>query len=522
MVHKRLFSSVFIGALLGSHLLIAQTLLVDEFDGTGLVNQSVWRLPFLDDGAFFGRTEVKTDRAIHYPTMQNGTIELQLDTFRDNGFGQSTGLFHGASLQTKRNFVVAGGLRYEVRSRLLEPIGGLDGGAFLFDVQRINPQGLLVRDEIDFELLSNSTNVVLTNFWDEGTFTGPDGGGTPLFVTPGPGFDITEFQVYRLDWFPDRMEWYVNETLVRVRETNIPDDPMNFRMNLWAPDSNFPAGFNEALQPANSAAENETYVHEVDRVEICQLNTIRSQNLLSDSSFENVGFPFSNLSSGANPDQSAVGQWIAFNNVSFSTSQANSGSRSLAMFGPFVGSPDASGVFQNVVANPGDVFEASVFCRTNGGNSILGEANFTTIKIEFLDTQGNIIPGLQPFLGANGKESVVLEGRDPSVPQNVWVQRHVNAIAPQGANKARVTLLFVQLENGSGAAFFDDLELVKLMAADFVPGDINQDGNVSLLDVVPFIELLSNNDFQIEADLNGDGLVNLLDVNPFVDLLAGN
>ena len=52
-------------------------------------------------------------------------------------------------------------------------------------------------------------------------------------------------------------------------------------------------------------------------------------------------------------------------------------------------------------------------------------------------------------------------------------------------------------------------------------GDVNQDGAVNLLDVDPFITVLSSGTFQIEADLNRDGFVNLLDVAPFVEKLTG-
>ena len=55
---------------------------------------------------------------------------------------------------------------------------------------------------------------------------------------------------------------------------------------------------------------------------------------------------------------------------------------------------------------------------------------------------------------------------------------------------------------------------------DFILGDVNQDGAVNLLDVQPFVELLSSGDFQVEADTNGDGAVNLLDVASFIDLLS--
>ena len=53
-------------------------------------------------------------------------------------------------------------------------------------------------------------------------------------------------------------------------------------------------------------------------------------------------------------------------------------------------------------------------------------------------------------------------------------------------------------------------------------GDVNLDQSVNLLDVGPFVGLISQSGFQNEADMNGDGLVNLLDVDPFVAALSGN
>ena len=167
------------------------------------------------------------------------------------------------------------------------------------------------------------------------------------------------------------------------------------------------------------------------------------------------------------------------------------------------------------------MFEASVFGRTNSNDTIAGRSNFTTVRIEFVDAQGNVIPGFEDFLGANGKESVILEGRDPGITEDQWVPREVNAIAPPGAVLARVSVLFIQLDNNPGASLFDDVELVRLSPMEFVLGDVNQDGVVNLLDVGPFIDLLSGGGFQLEADINGDGTVNLLDVGPFIDLLSG-
>ena len=55
---------------------------------------------------------------------------------------------------------------------------------------------------------------------------------------------------------------------------------------------------------------------------------------------------------------------------------------------------------------------------------------------------------------------------------------------------------------------------------DFLVGDINGDGAVNLLDVEPFVELVSSGEFDKAGDINGDGVVNLLDVAGFIKLLG--
>lgn len=50
-------------------------------------------------------------------------------------------------------------------------------------------------------------------------------------------------------------------------------------------------------------------------------------------------------------------------------------------------------------------------------------------------------------------------------------------------------------------------------------GDVNQDGEVDMTDISPFVDILINREFLIEADINEDGAVDLLDVRPFVNLL---
>ena len=518
--------------LISSSTTRAQVLVSEDFSGTGRVDQTVWRLPFGGDGAFFGRTEVKTNLTTDYPTVSSGVATLQLDTFRDDGDGFGTGNFHGAGLHTKRNFARGGGLRFETRARLSNVVPGLDGGVFLFDVQRLNDAGELVRDEIDHELLSNDTGRAFTNYWNDGSFFGDDAGGEPTHVSPFAGYDSTQFHNYRVDWLPNRIDWYIDGNRIRTQTTNVPDDPMQFRMNLWAPDQSFVQAYDANLFPADFPEDNMSYQMEIDSVEITRLNTSYSDNLILDPSFEDT-IPYWNLSAGDEPDQSAIGEWIAFNNHGFEPSvlnEARTGDYSFAMWGPFTGTPNASGVFQNFDAAAGEEFEASVWARTVTGNSIKGEANYTTMKLEFLDANGEVIPGLGEFIGANGKESVVIEGRDPDLPEDDWIQRHVNAIAPDGTDKARITLLFVQTDNGGGAAFFDDLSVVRLDAmTSMLDGDFNDDGAYDCTDVDALVaEIAGGGGNAASFDLSGDGNVDATDLEMWLaeagaaNLASGN
>ncbi|MEM9412718.1 MAG: dockerin type I domain-containing protein, partial [Planctomycetota bacterium] len=53
-----------------------------------------------------------------------------------------------------------------------------------------------------------------------------------------------------------------------------------------------------------------------------------------------------------------------------------------------------------------------------------------------------------------------------------------------------------------------------------VLGDLNGDRRVNLLDIDPFVDLLSNGGYSANADFNNDGRVNLLDIASFVEALS--
>ena len=55
-----------------------------------------------------------------------------------------------------------------------------------------------------------------------------------------------------------------------------------------------------------------------------------------------------------------------------------------------------------------------------------------------------------------------------------------------------------------------------------IPGDVNRDGVVNLLDIEPFIDAIADGNYDAAADTNADCAVNLLDVNTFIQILTGN
>ena len=53
-------------------------------------------------------------------------------------------------------------------------------------------------------------------------------------------------------------------------------------------------------------------------------------------------------------------------------------------------------------------------------------------------------------------------------------------------------------------------------------GDVDLNGAVDFLDIVPFIAILSADEYQAEADVNEDGAVTFFDIVPFIEILVGS
>lgn len=511
----------------GAHWTHAQVLLLDNFDdtngpaasqGDGLVDTSEYRAPFGGGGDFVGRTQFRFDLpaenvAAGAAGSTDGKVAV-LELSTNNPLDATNMSFLGTDLITKRNYAVGGGIRMTTRMRVDAPTaaqGGMVAAAFMYDVTRENPPGTLVRDEIDHELLTNNStgatpHNTLTNVWNDGDFAS---GGAGAFITNPAGFNIAAFHDYRTDWSPSSVKYYIDGALVRtVTGGVVPDDPMRAHWNFWAPDNTFTAAFNAGLAP--TAAPGTTYRVELDRVQVERFNTTVGPNLLVDGSFENLQLLDVNTPGAG----MTTGQWIRFNNSSLDMVELapQDGATTMKAFGPFTGGTNASGVFQNVAATPGQQFEGSVWAQAPSFDAIKGNSNYTALTLQFVNSGGAVIGSVNFSPGTNQQETPIYDGRDTLMIENDWVQYAVNGVAPAETAYARLNLFFIQLNNQGGAVWFDNASLAQLTnSAPAENADFNNNGVVDGGDFLIWQRNFGSTTPATPGDANADGSVNAAD-----------
>jgi hypothetical protein len=247
-----------------------QILLLDGFDGDAL-DPGPWWLPE-GPGTFFGRTQIRAPWLP--PGVADGVLRLILDTHNPTALvpGDS---FLGSEVRTRERFHPGDGtIALEARMRFVDEAGrplpaGIVGALFLFETDG------LVRDEIDVELLSRDLRLdlarFLTNVFQDDPF---DQAGRKAFAAV-EGRGLGDFHRYRIEWSLDRIRWLVDGVVVRELHDDVPDQPMNARLNVWVPDAGFAEAYDGSLQPVAEARLNETWILEIDEVLIVRLPETR-------------------------------------------------------------------------------------------------------------------------------------------------------------------------------------------------------------------------------------------------------
>ncbi|MEO1496114.1 MAG: PEP-CTERM sorting domain-containing protein [Planctomycetota bacterium] len=151
--------------------------------------------------------------------------------------------------------------------------------------------------------------------------------------------------------------------------------------------------------------------------------------------------------------------WNTFNNTFPSADSPRTGSSGGLVLGPFFDLPNASGIFQDIPATEGAIYEGSIWAindtsildGSNQPDIIAGTGNVVSLGLEWVEN------------GATTRvaEEIIFEGSDPNLVLDEFVQGTVvSPPVPAGVDSVRLVLLFVQPPTfDGGLVFFDDASL---------------------------------------------------------------
>ncbi len=261
----------------------------DEFNGASL-NLSDW-------GVYGSSQELQRTRFGTTPQLltENGTnfARLTLDTYNPNASNR----FRGTEIYTKNRFPLGNGL--EIEARLRGPINQ-PGIVFAFFTiyDRYNGNGAPTpgnysKSEIDYEFLTaeqeqfspaGQSRRLYLNIWDDWNEVrdGYDGDDveTPSRIhddktyglsTFGSNFSWKGWNTYKIRWYPNRTEYYLNDVLQRTETQVLPNEDMSVHFNIWSGDSSFDQAYSEGFNPTNEA-NNRTFNVDVDYLRVRSLS----------------------------------------------------------------------------------------------------------------------------------------------------------------------------------------------------------------------------------------------------------
>ena len=246
--------------LAGTEATQAQTLFRDDFNGSSL-NRNIWMVGTWNMGrAQFG----------HVPRVANGVASMRLDTYNPSQPGR---MFKGTEILSKQTFGRgAAGLEMEARLRMKWMPNGLVSAFYGYTK---NSSG--TTDELDFEFLSNWANrppsstsekVQLTSWNDWNRYSSRyydrvhHTDAKPIISN----LDLNAFNTWKVKWFYDRTEWYVNGRQLWVSRSAVPTAALPVKFNFWAPASNWAEAYSSSLIPTSNPWANRTYEFDIDYV----------------------------------------------------------------------------------------------------------------------------------------------------------------------------------------------------------------------------------------------------------------
>ena len=466
----------------------AQVIINEQFDGNA-VDTSIFT--FDSGSTIFGRVRLNSQP----PPVQNGTLRLRLQSFNPINVGS---LFLADEIRTRRTFAPTEnfGFNFETRARFVNdasnPLSpGVIGGIFLFGLDANFPNPL-ERDEIDFELLSNTPqNFISTNIFNDDDFSQSG----DFVISSFPGLDTTQFNDYRIEIRLDSTRFFVNDQLIREETSNLALEPQDFRLNINAQGPEFAAAFSPLIQPTANPAANEIFIMEVDSLVITQ---IPLGDMLpvepSEGTFVVADFTTSTTAQ-------AFERFDGVGTLSSNGFEITLNESADSNFG-FVAEFDGNLVTQDVIIDQDTqlLIEATI-----------GELNDNDLVVAVREASGEFFSVLVPAadLADDGQAIVNLSNFA------------FNGDIVDGIPNGTVVEVSFQSLFGSGNAVDFTVQRISIInGSPLILGDINLDGEVDFFDISPFVSLLSGDGFQAEADIDQNGAVDFFDISPFIVLLS--
>ncbi|HLP82834.1 MAG TPA: glycoside hydrolase family 16 protein [Phycisphaerales bacterium] len=303
-----------------------------------------------------------------------------------------------------------------------------------------------------------------------------------------PNF-ATTFNTFSCEWWPDRIDFFVNGNLYATHRSRVPQEPMFIIVNTAV------GGFWPGYPDATTAFPQR---FEIDWIRVWQTNEPKLMN----PGFEWPG--------PANSGQRAW-HWQHWGNAEYSEALKRSGVGAAKMYGNFNTPNNTSGFYQDMPAVSGQVFTASAKAQTPSWDK-MGAGTQARIAIEFRNSGGTVL--------TTTTRTVMTS----STPANVWQDVNFSAIAPSNAATARIVLSFLQgAQLSGGAAWWDDVTFERESACDSI--DFDRDGVFPAdSDVTAFFSVLAGGTCTTcgDMDFNNNGVFpEDQDVIDFFNVLAG-
>ncbi len=83
-----------------------------------------------------------------------------------------------------------------------------------------------------------------------------------------PQFDITQFNIYRVEWLPNRIRWFLNDNLIRENTDTVPQEPLRLYLNFYVPSCDWEVACDPNLQHVLTSEKNKTYLFDIDSVRV--------------------------------------------------------------------------------------------------------------------------------------------------------------------------------------------------------------------------------------------------------------